>query len=66
MNVPLTRAEYEALPFRETLVNEPVQDAYFRTRHSPGYVYKMRIRKKWPRSRWSLPPQTRGRYGRIV
>lgn len=34
MNIGMSRQEFEALPFREDLVNEPIDGAWFRSRHS--------------------------------
>ena len=51
MNVPMSRVEFEALPFRDDLVNEPVQGAFFRAHDHPGCVFQAQTRS---RSDWSL------------
>lgn len=33
MNIYMPKAEFEKLPFRDELVNEPIDGAYFRDRH---------------------------------
>lgn len=38
MNFYMSKAEFEQLPFRDDLVNEPIDGAYFRDRHKPRDV----------------------------
>jgi len=40
MNLYMSRAKFESLPFREDLVNDPVQGALFRSKHWPRNVFK--------------------------
>lgn len=40
MNIGMSRAEFEALPFRDELVNDPIDGAYFRDHDQPGRVFK--------------------------
>lgn len=51
MNVPLPRAAFEALPFRDDLVNEPVPGALFRAQDHPGYVFQAQT---YSRTDWTL------------
>lgn len=43
MNLYMPKAEFEKLPFRDDLVNEPIDGAYFRGRDYPRNVFKAQI-----------------------
>lgn len=43
MNLAMSRAEFEKLPFRDELVNEPVEGALFRDRQHPREVFKAHV-----------------------
>ena len=55
MNFYMTRAEYDSLPYRDDLVNEPVQGAYFRARTHPRLVFQAHTCSShdWTLSTWS-------------
>jgi hypothetical protein len=39
MNIHMKRAEFEALPFRDDLTNEPVPDGHYRAKAYPADVF---------------------------
>ncbi len=53
MNLPMSRGEFESLPFRDDLKNEPVQGAYFRAKAHPGYVFQAQTCSKHDWTLWA-------------
>lgn len=43
MNLTMSKTEFEQLPFRDDLVNEPIEGAYFRDYHHPREVFKAHV-----------------------